>query len=95
MTALGNGRIWLGAILAGSLLWGCSPALRGFDSTARTIRLREAPVEVPCWIGNRPHDCIAVLKQDWQTVVISYEAMCLQLGGSAVNCHTQVETTTP
>jgi hypothetical protein len=52
-------------------------------------------VEVACWIGNRPHECIAVLKQDWQTVVISYEAMCVQLGGSAANCHTQVETPGP
>jgi len=95
MIGRGSGRIWRGAILLGTLLSACSPAVRGYDSTARTIRLREAPVEVACWIGNRPHECIAVLKQDWQTVVISYEAMCVQLGGSAANCHTQVETPGP
>jgi hypothetical protein len=47
-------------------------------------------VEVPCWIHDHPHDCIAVLKQDWQTLVISYQAMCLQLGGSPENCHARV-----
>jgi hypothetical protein len=77
-----------GVILAGLLTSACSPVQRGYDSTARTFRLREAPIPTPCHRGLQPADCVVLLKQDYEAIIIDWKAKCLQLGGSAENCQT-------
>ena len=61
---------------------------RAFDPTARTIRLTEAPVDWPCHRGAQATECVMLLKRDWETLVISYKAQCLQLGGTPDACQT-------
>lgn len=78
----------LGLTLPVLLLSGCSLVRRGYDPTTRTIRLREAPLPVKCWRGAVMDECVEMLEQDWETLVIDYKAKCLQLGGSPVACQT-------
>lgn len=62
--------------------------LRAFDSTARTMRLTEDPVDVTCRRGETHDACVLLLRRDWEALVIAYKALCLQLGGSPANCQT-------
>lgn len=89
MTARARGRISRGAILLVPLLLVSCQTLRVYDSTARTIRLREAPIPARCHRGVEARDCTVLLTQDWEALVIDYKAKCLQLGGSPAAC--QVE----
>lgn len=91
MTERGNGRWLLGLILAALLSSACSTVPRAYDSTARVIRLRESPVPTLCRRGTVVDECVVLLKQDWETLVISYKGMCLQLGGSAQACQTDIQ----
>ena len=79
-----------GLILCALLSSACSPVHRAYDSTARTIRLREAPVIVPCHRGEEMTECAVLLRQDWEALVITLKAQCLQLGGSAAACQTEL-----
>ena len=78
-----------GLILLVLLSSGCSLVPRAYDSTARTIRLREAPVDTHCSRGADHAECVLLLKQDWEALVIDYKAKCLQLGGSPSACQTE------
>jgi hypothetical protein len=89
LTVLAHGRRWRGVILCALLSSACSPMHKGYDSTARTIRLHEAPLAVACERGTRTDECVLLLKADWEALVIDYKAKCLQLGGSPVNCQTE------
>lgn len=84
----GSGALRRGLILLALLSWGCSPVTRAFDPAARTIRLREAPVDFACSVGTAPAACALLLKADWEALVIDYKAKCLQLGGAPVACQT-------
>lgn len=83
-----SGAMLLGLILLVPLLSACSQAQRAYDSTTRTILLVEAPVVVPCRRGEQMDDCMLVLKQDWENLIISYKSMCLRLGGADTACQT-------
>lgn len=88
MTARASGGIWLGLILLALPLWASCQGLRAYDSTTRTIRLREAPVPVTCRRGPNLVPCVLLLRDDWEALVIAYKAQCLQLGGSPAQCQT-------
>jgi hypothetical protein len=87
-TILKSLRVLLITLLAVLFSSACSTGLRVYDSTARVIRLREAPVPAPCWRGDQVNECVVLLTQDWEALVIDYKAKCLQLGGSASACQT-------
>lgn len=84
-----TGKIVRGLILLAPLCLVSCQGGRAFDSTARTIRLREAPVPVPCHRGDRADECVVLLKQDWEALVIDYKGKCLQLGGAPAACQTE------
>ena len=88
LTARAHGKIWLGVTLLATLNLACSLMPRAYDSTARTIRLREAPLRRPCHAGAEALTCVVLLERDWQALVIDYQAKCLQLGGSPEACQT-------
>ena len=67
----------------------CSQGARAFDSTTRTILLKEVSVPVECRRGEQIEECMLLLKQDWEAVVISYKSMCLRLGGAPAACQTE------
>ena len=75
-------------ILGVLLLSACSLVPRAFDSSTRTIRLREAPAEVLCGRGASTVPCLLILQEDWEDLVIDYKAKCLLLGGSPERCQT-------
>lgn len=78
-----------GLILFALLASACSPVHRVYDSTARTIRLRETPLPVECQRGEQLDKCVLMLEQDWETLVIDYKGKCLQLGGTPAACQTE------
>lgn len=88
MTARARGRMLRGLILLALLLSACSHMPRAFDSTARTMRLTESPIEVVCVRGETRDACVLLLKRDWEALVIAHKAQCLQLGGSPAACQT-------
>lgn len=93
MCGKGSGGRWRGLILIGLLVSGCSLPLRVLDSSVRTIRLREAPLKAPCFLGPNLVTCVVVFEQDWQTLIIDYKAKCIRLGGTPKNCQTEPEGT--
>ena len=84
-----SGRLGRWLILSLLFVSACAPALGPSPYRVTLPQPKANPLRVACQVAGEPDECVLLLREDFQALVIELKAACLALNGSEDACQTK------